>query len=103
MPRCTPGRMGRRYQHLSGARRRYYVGPPGRRPDALERPARRDRDRATSGYINAPAGAPARRHAASSRRCAANGQVIEMLGRALPGGGYVTSYSDITDLQARRT
>ncbi len=26
-----------------------------------------------------------------------NGQVIEILGRALPGGGYVTSYSDITD------
>lgn len=30
-------------------------------------------------------------------RVRANGQVIEMLGRALPGGGYVTSYSDITD------
>ena len=30
-------------------------------------------------------------------RVRANGQVIELLGRALPGGGYVTSYSDITD------
>ena len=30
-------------------------------------------------------------------RVRANGQVIEVLGRALPGGGYVTSYSDITD------
>ena len=30
-------------------------------------------------------------------RVRANGQVIELSGRALPGGGYVTSYSDITD------
>ncbi|RZA21283.1 MAG: hybrid sensor histidine kinase/response regulator [Lysobacteraceae bacterium] len=30
-------------------------------------------------------------------RVRANGQVIELAGRALPGGGYVTSYSDITD------
>ena len=30
-------------------------------------------------------------------RVRANGQVIELLGRALPGGGYVTSYSDISD------
>jgi CheY-like chemotaxis protein len=30
-------------------------------------------------------------------RVRAYGQVIELLGRALPGGGYVTSYSDITD------
>ena len=30
-------------------------------------------------------------------RVRGNGQVIEILGRALPGGGYVTSYSDITD------
>jgi signal transduction histidine kinase len=30
-------------------------------------------------------------------RVRASGQVIEMLGRALPGGGYVTSYSDVTD------
>ncbi|GAA5001437.1 hybrid sensor histidine kinase/response regulator [Pseudoluteimonas lycopersici] len=30
-------------------------------------------------------------------RVRANGQVIELLGRALPGGGYVTNYSDITD------
>ena len=30
-------------------------------------------------------------------RVRANGQVIELLGRALPGGGYVTSYSDVTD------
>ena len=26
-----------------------------------------------------------------------NGQVIEMTGRALPGGGYVTTYTDVTD------
>lgn len=30
-------------------------------------------------------------------RVRANGQVIEMRGRPLPGGGYVTSYSDVTD------
>ena len=30
-------------------------------------------------------------------RVRTNGQVIEMVGRALPGGGYVTSYSDITE------
>ncbi len=30
-------------------------------------------------------------------RVRANGQVIEMMGRPLPGGGYVTTYSDITD------
>jgi Na+/proline symporter/signal transduction histidine kinase/ActR/RegA family two-component response regulator len=30
-------------------------------------------------------------------RVRANGQVIEMHGQPLPGGGYVTSYSDITD------
>ena len=30
-------------------------------------------------------------------RVRGNGQVIEILGRGLPGGGYVTSYSDITD------
>ena len=30
-------------------------------------------------------------------RVRANGQVIEMRGQPLPGGGYVTSYSDITD------
>jgi CheY-like chemotaxis protein len=41
--------------------------------------------------------APARRPAARVRARARNGQVIEMRGQALPGGGYVTSYSDITD------
>lgn len=30
-------------------------------------------------------------------RVRANGQVIEMRGQPLPGGGYVTTYSDITD------
>lgn len=30
-------------------------------------------------------------------RVRANGQVIEMVGRPLLGGGYVTSYSDVTD------
>ncbi|GAB3746004.1 hybrid sensor histidine kinase/response regulator [Lysobacter olei] len=30
-------------------------------------------------------------------RVRASGQVIEMRGRPLPGGGYVTSYSDVTD------
>ncbi|MGO1069875.1 hybrid sensor histidine kinase/response regulator [Lysobacter sp. CA199] len=30
-------------------------------------------------------------------RVRANGQVIEMVGRPLIGGGYVTSYSDVTD------
>ncbi|WP_223619262.1 PAS domain-containing hybrid sensor histidine kinase/response regulator [Lysobacter sp. ESA13C] len=30
-------------------------------------------------------------------RVRANGQVIEMVGRPLVGGGYVTSYSDVTD------
>ena len=30
-------------------------------------------------------------------RVRANGQVIDMRGRPLPGGGYVTSYSDVTD------
>src|SRR5690606_28500077 len=30
-------------------------------------------------------------------RVRANGQVIEMMGRPLPGGGYVTTYSDVTD------
>jgi len=30
------------------------------------------------------------------RRVRADGTVIEMLGRALPGGGYVTTYSDVT-------
>ena len=30
-------------------------------------------------------------------RVRANGQVIEMRGRPLPGGGYVTTYTDITD------
>jgi PAS domain S-box-containing protein len=30
-------------------------------------------------------------------RVRANGQVIEMRGRPLPGGGYVTTYSDVTD------
>jgi Na+/proline symporter/signal transduction histidine kinase len=30
-------------------------------------------------------------------RVRANGQVIEMRGRPLPGGGYVTSYSDVTE------
>ena len=30
-------------------------------------------------------------------RVRASGQVIEMRGQALPGGGYVTSYSDVTD------
>ncbi|MGY0557434.1 hybrid sensor histidine kinase/response regulator [Lysobacter sp. A421] len=32
-----------------------------------------------------------------SERVRANGQVIELRGRPLDGGGYVTSYSDITD------
>lgn len=31
------------------------------------------------------------------QRVRANGQVIEMRGQPLPGGGYVTSFSDITD------
>ncbi|PZO09834.1 MAG: hybrid sensor histidine kinase/response regulator [Lysobacteraceae bacterium] len=30
-------------------------------------------------------------------RVRANGQVIEMRGQPLPGGGYVTTYSDVTD------
>lgn len=30
-------------------------------------------------------------------RMRANGQIIELRGQALPGGGYVTSYSDVTD------
>ncbi|MFC7302203.1 PAS domain-containing hybrid sensor histidine kinase/response regulator [Cognatiluteimonas weifangensis] len=30
-------------------------------------------------------------------RVRASGQVIEMRGQALPGGGYVTTYSDVTD------
>src|SRR5690606_7989595 len=30
-------------------------------------------------------------------RVRASGQVIEMRGQPLPGGGYVTSYSDVTD------
>ncbi|KAB8193361.1 response regulator [Lysobacter maris] len=30
-------------------------------------------------------------------RVRASGQVVEMRGRPLPGGGYVTSYSDVTD------
>lgn len=30
-------------------------------------------------------------------RVRSNGQVIEMMGRPLPGGGYVTTYSDVTD------
>jgi len=30
-------------------------------------------------------------------RTRANGQVIEMRGRPLPGGGYVTTYTDVTD------
>ncbi|HEY9143723.1 MAG TPA: PAS domain-containing hybrid sensor histidine kinase/response regulator [Arenimonas sp.] len=30
-------------------------------------------------------------------RVRANGQVVEMRGQPLPGGGYVTTYSDITD------
>ena len=32
-------------------------------------------------------------------RTGANGQVIELRGQALPGGGYVTSYTDITDFK----
>ena len=32
-------------------------------------------------------------------RVRANGQVIEMRGQPLPGGGYVTSYNDITDFK----
>ncbi len=38
-------------------------------------------------------------HAGSAhlfRRVRTDGTVIEMLGRALPGGGYVTTYSDVT-------
>lgn len=30
-------------------------------------------------------------------RVRSSGQVIEMMGRPLPGGGYVTTYSDVTD------
>ena len=32
-------------------------------------------------------------------RTGANGKVIELRGQALPGGGYVTSYNDITDFK----
>ena len=32
-----------------------------------------------------------------SERVRANGQVLELRGQPLPGGGYVTSYSDVTD------
>jgi Na+/proline symporter/signal transduction histidine kinase len=33
-------------------------------------------------------------------RVRANGQVIEMRGQPLPGGGYVTTYSDVTDYKS---
>ncbi|MBN9427938.1 MAG: hybrid sensor histidine kinase/response regulator [Burkholderiales bacterium] len=33
----------------------------------------------------------------ASQRVSANGQVLELRGYPLPGGGYVTSYSDVTD------
>src|SRR5690606_42122561 len=32
-----------------------------------------------------------------SERVRANGQVLQLRGQPLPGGGYATSYSDVTD------
>ncbi|GAA3913811.1 hybrid sensor histidine kinase/response regulator [Luteimonas lutimaris] len=36
-------------------------------------------------------------------RVRASGQVVEMRGQPLPGGGYVTSYSDVTDYKRAET
>ncbi|WP_343125138.1 MULTISPECIES: NahK/ErcS family hybrid sensor histidine kinase/response regulator [Luteimonas] len=59
--------------------------PPGRRPDPLQR----EIDKRIA-YMRA--GSP---HV--SERVLGNGQVVELRGQPLPGGGYATSYSDVTD------
>ena len=61
------------------------IGDGALEPDAIE-------DQVQRRLAHLRAGAP---HV--FERVRASGQVIEMRGRPLPGGGYVTSYSDVTD------
>ncbi len=89
----------RRYQQLFGyPDGMLYVGRPvadlircnAERGEMGERRHRRHRSQRRIEHMRA--GSP---HV--FERVRANGQVIEMRGQPLPGGGYVTSYSDITD------